>query len=71
MSKNYYILLGNGFTIDLIDFFAKKKEIEINVKNLFSNGELVPWPGNDKPGFLSYRYCPNLWTLGARPNMSD
>jgi hypothetical protein len=71
MSKNYYILLGNGFTIDLIDFLTKKKEREINVKNLFSNGELVPWPGNDKPGFLSYRYCPNLWTLGARPNMSD
>ena len=71
MSKNYYILLGNGFTIDLINFLSQKKEREINVKNLFSNGELVPWPGNDKPGFLSYRYCPNLWTLGARPNMSD
>ncbi|MGI0106848.1 hypothetical protein [Salinimicrobium sp. WS361] len=69
--KNYYILLGNGFTIDLIDFLASKKDRSINVKNLFSNGELVPWPGNDKPGFLSYRYCPNLWTLGARPTMTD
>ncbi|WP_286841125.1 MULTISPECIES: SIR2 family protein [Sphingobacterium] len=71
MSKNYYILIGNGFTIDLINFLSKKEDREINVKNLFSNGNLVPWPGNDKPGFLSYRYCPNLWTLGARPNMPD
>lgn len=71
MSKNYYILLGNGFTIDLINFLTERKTRNVNVKNLFSNGELVPWPGNDKPGFLSYRYCPNLWTLGARPNMSD
>ena len=71
--KNYYILLGNGFTIDLIKYLSEKKNkaIDVNVANLFANGELVPWPGNDKPGFLSYRYCPNLWTLGARPNMSN
>ena len=69
--KNYFILLGNGFTIDLINHLKNKINCGINVSNLFSNGELVPWPGNDKPGFLSYRYCPNLWTLGARPNMSN
>ncbi|MGG7467053.1 hypothetical protein [Chryseobacterium arthrosphaerae] len=69
--KNYYILLGNGFTIDLIKYLSEKKTKDVNVSNLFANGELVPWPGNDKPGFLSYRYCPNLWTLGARPNMSN
>jgi hypothetical protein len=69
--KNYYILLGNGFTIDLINHLKNKIDCGINVSNLFSNGELVPWPGNDKPGFLSYRYCPNLWILGARPNMSN
>ncbi|MCD0466499.1 SIR2 family protein [Flavobacterium sp. ENC] len=69
--KNYFILLGNGFTIDLINHLKNKIDCGINVSNLFSNGELVPWPGNDKPGFLSYRYCPNLWTLGARPNMSN
>jgi hypothetical protein len=43
---------------------------KVSVSNLFEYGELVSWPGNDKPGFLSYRYCPNLWTLGARPNMN-
>ncbi|WP_264537062.1 SIR2 family protein [Flavobacterium sp. N1736] len=69
--KNYFILLGNGFTIDLINHLKNKIDSGINVSNLFSNGELVNWPGNDKPGFLSYRYCPNLWTLGARPNMSN
>ncbi|HRB70307.1 MAG TPA: SIR2 family protein [Flavobacterium sp.] len=71
MSKNYYILLGNGFTIDFLNYLNKNKDININVSNLFANGELVPWPGNDKPGFLSYKYCPNLWTLGARTNMSN
>lgn len=69
--KNYFILLGNGFTIDLLNHLKNKIDCGINVSNLFSNGELVNWPGNDKPGFLSYRYCPNLWTLGARPNMSN
>lgn len=69
--KNYFILLGNGFTIDLINHLKNKIDCGINVSNLFSNGELVNWPGNDRPGFLSYRYCPNLWTLGARPNMSN
>lgn len=68
MAKNYYILLGNGFTIDFLNHLSKK---DISVSNLFANGELVPWPGNGKPGFLSYRYCPNLWTLGARTNMTN
>lgn len=67
-TKNYYIILGNGFTIDFLHTIAKTEIIDAS--NLFSHGELVLWPGNDKPGFLSYRYCPNLWTLGARPNMS-
>ena len=31
----------------------------------------VPWPVTDKPGFLSYQYCRNLWTLGARPYMDS
>lgn len=71
MKKQYFIILGNGFTIDFMNYLQTKKNHEINVRNLFSNGEIVPWPGNDKPGFLSYRYCPNLWTLGARPDMPD
>ncbi|KAA3635452.1 MAG: hypothetical protein DWP97_04770 [Calditrichaeota bacterium] len=65
--KQVYIILGNGFTIDLINFLNLKGQIDVS--NLFKNGELVLWPGDDKPGFLSYKYCPNLWILGARPNI--
>ena len=66
--KNIYIILGNGFTIDFLKSLGKQSEI--NSANLFSNGEKVPWPGNNQSGFLSYKYCPNLWNLGARPNSS-
>lgn len=67
--KNYYLILGNGFTLDFLSSIQNMTKPNIDVSNLFKNGELVPWPGNNKPGFLSYRHCPNLWTLGARPNM--
>ena len=42
----------------------------INVQNLFQYGEVIGTPWDDKPGFLSYKVCPALWTLGARPNNS-
>lgn len=64
--KNIYIILGNGFTIDFLNSIDKLDEI--NARNLFKNGEKVPWPGNNQSGFLSFKYCPNLWNLGARPN---
>lgn len=64
--KNIYIILGNGFTIDFLKSIDKSSEI--NAQNLFRNGEKVPWPGDGHSGFLSYKYCPNLWNLGARPN---
>ncbi|MBP2245187.1 hypothetical protein [Paenibacillus xylanexedens] len=67
--KNYFIVLGNGFTIDFINTI--KKTEEINVMNLFSMGDSVPWPADNEPGFLSYKRCPNLWYLGARPNMDN
>ncbi len=66
--KNYFILLGNGFTIDFISFLKKSNSIDVG--NLFSYGDCVPWPADNEPGFLSYKRCPNLWHLGARPNMS-
>jgi hypothetical protein len=68
-TKDYYLILGNGFTIDFLSNLQTVKNGSIDVSNLFKNGELVPWPGNNRPGFLSYKYCPNLWTLGARSNM--
>jgi len=64
--KNIYVILGNGFTLDFLNSIEKLDDI--NARNLFKNGEKVPWPGNNQSGFLSYKYCPNLWNLGARPN---
>lgn len=72
--KNAFIILGNGFTIDFIkkynDFLENKKEknVNIDVQNLFRYGEVIGTPWNSRPGFLSYKECPALWTLGARPN---
>lgn len=68
MGKRLTIIAGNGITID---FLAHCTMLEaIDPSNLFKFGSHVPWPGSQKPGFLSYRYCPNLWNLGARPSMS-
>ncbi len=66
MKKKLILILGNGFTID----FIKKvnREDRIDVKNLFSKGDMVPWVADNEPGFLSYKRCPNLWNLGARTN---
>lgn len=65
MAKNIFILLGNGFSIDLMN--QLKMSDKINLSNLFATGSDVPWPATDIPGFLSFQNCPNLWTLGARP----
>lgn len=69
--KDVFIILGNGFSIDFLNHLKTldPKAGEISLSNLFENGELVPWPGDGNPGFLSYKHCPNLWTLGARPNL--
>ncbi|OAB43480.1 SIR2 family protein [Paenibacillus glacialis] len=67
MSK-YLFMLGNGFTIDFLNHIDKSTEVD--VYNLFSQGDTVCYPGNNEPGFLSYRWCKNLWNLGARPHMN-
>ena len=46
-------------------------ETKINLTNLFEKGDKVPWPSNNEPGFLSFRRCPALWQLGARPNINN
>ncbi len=72
--KSVFVILGNGFTIDFISKYnaflenKKEKRVCINVQNLFQYGEVIGTPWDDKPGFLSYKVCPALWTLGARPN---
>ncbi|MDD3855238.1 SIR2 family protein [Sulfurimonas sp.] len=68
MNKNLYLILGNGFTIDFINHIGND---EIDASNFFKYGAEIPWPGTGEPGFLSSKNCPNLWNLGARPNMNS
>lgn len=68
MSKKVLIILGNGFSIDFIRYM--KCEDRVDVRNLFALGAHVPWPGDDRLGFLSFKHCPNLWNIGARSTMS-
>ncbi|WP_257281599.1 MULTISPECIES: SIR2 family protein [unclassified Endozoicomonas] len=68
MSKKLFLILGNGFTIDFLKHIGRFDDID--VINLFRRGTEVPWPATGMPGFLSFKHCPNLWNLGARPNMS-
>lgn len=63
------MILGNGFSINLVQKLGLEKEI--NLQNLFAKGDEVQWPGDKGGGFLSKKYCNNLWTLGARTTMSN
>ncbi|MCC8025808.1 MAG: hypothetical protein LIP16_10995 [Clostridium sp.] len=70
MSKAY-IILGNGFSIDFLHHLAMLDSNiieEIDVRNLFRFGDKIGTPWDKRPGFLSYKNCPALWTLGARSN---
>lgn len=69
MLNKTYIIMGNGFSIGLIE--KMKKGEQINLRNLFCIGDQVRWPKSEEKGFLSRKRLPNLWTLGARPTMSD
>lgn len=69
MSK-LLMIIGNGLTIDLMSHISHLSDI--NTINLFANGDKVEWPdGSNEKGFLSYKHCKNLWSLGARPYMSN
>ena len=74
--KSVFIILGNGFTIDFLKKYNEyldsknKRHVRIDVQNLFQYGEVIGTPWDKHPGFLSYKICPALWTLGARPNQS-
>ena len=67
MNQRLLLMIGNGFTIDFLKHFGLLDDIDPS--NLFRYGADVPWPGDGSPGFLSYKYCPCLWNLGARPSM--
>lgn len=64
-----FILLGNGFSIDFLNHINKL--VDVDVINLFKKGDCIEWPENNKQGFLSFKYCPNLWNLGVRPYSSQ
>ncbi len=72
LMSSIFIILGNGFTIDFLTHYDEyaNKASSIDVVNLMANGEKIPAPWNSKPGLLSYKNCPALWTLGARPYQS-
>ena len=67
MPKHLLMVVGNGFTIDFLTHLNFVDQIDVS--NLFRFGSCVPWPSDGEPGFLSYKRCPHLWNLGARPNM--
>lgn len=67
--KSSYIVLGNGFSIDLINKMEKQNDIDL--QNLFSKGENVIYPKTKNKGFLSSRYTPYMWSLGARTYMNS
>jgi hypothetical protein len=69
LQKSLYIILGNGFSLDFLERIDKLSQVD--VRNLFKHGANVPWLADKEPGFLSFKHCPNLWNLGARPNMND
>lgn len=73
--KRLYLMLGNGFSIDLINKLkqaSKDRKFEsVDLLNLFSKGDEVPWPKSKDIGFLSRKYCKALWELGARTTMTS
>lgn len=69
MGRKLLIVLGNGFTMDFLKYI--NADSRIDVRNLFRNGSSVRWPADGEPGFLSFKHCPNLWNLSARPQMSE
>ena len=68
MGKTHYFILGNGFSINLIKNINCGDKIDLS--NLFKMGDKVSHPDDEKTCFLSRRYCPDLWGLGARSTMS-
>jgi hypothetical protein len=69
LDKRLYLILGNGFSMDMLAHIGHPDMVD--VRNLFRFGSHVRWPVDGEPGFLSFKHCPNLWNLGARPNMSE
>ncbi len=69
MGRKELIILGNGFTIDLLKTIEMDRVID--VKNLFSSGDKVPWPSDGIPGYLSYKHTPHLWQVGVNSTIEN
>ncbi|CUH46684.1 hypothetical protein RUA4292_00850 [Ruegeria atlantica] len=65
-SMKYLIILGNGFSIDLLHHMGKFGDYPLT--NLLSYGDKLRWPASDSNAFISFRHTPNLWLLGVRSN---
>lgn len=62
----YLLILGNGFSIDLLKYLNKNDSIPLT--NLVAEGDKLHWPADNGGAFLSFRNTPNLWILGIRPS---
>lgn len=67
-SMRVLLVAGNGLSIAM---HRGNPVSAVDLSNLFAMGCDVTWPANDRPGFLSYEHCPNLWALGARQTMPE
>lgn len=61
------LIIGNGFTIDLINKMGLADSID--VFNLFSKGDELAWPNSPFSGFLTAKNCPSLTSLGLAPGI--
>ena len=55
--KKAFIILGNGFTIDFLDYYEKYDNTiaeKIDVSNLFRLGDKINTPWEEKPGFFVF-----------------
>lgn len=68
MGRTVLVVLGNGFTLDFLQNVACIED-EIDVTNLFRNGDQVPWHNEKGVGYLSHKHCKMLWSLGIRPTL--
>ncbi len=59
------LVLGNGFTIDLIQHIGLQSKID--VVQLFSKGAELAYPKGNFSGFLTNMNCPALLSLGLGP----
>lgn len=64
--KKLILILGNGFTIDLLAHLEQQK-VNIDLTNLFSKGDTVVWPdGSHERGFyrISIVLPCGIWERG-------